>query len=140
MVHKLTGALTLGAALLLSTSAFAQDKRVVTWNADYDPIPLAAAEALIADFEAANPEIDVQLTNFDHEAYKNAIRAMVSLAEANDFGSTEELTLTYNNIGIAFYDQKKYNVALEMHKKALRLQQEKLGDKHPDVILTCKYK
>ncbi len=74
MVHKLTGAVTLGAALLLSTSAFAQDKRVVTWNADYDPIPLAAAEALIADFEAANPDIDVQMTNFDHEAYKNAIR------------------------------------------------------------------
>jgi multiple sugar transport system substrate-binding protein len=74
MVHKLTGALTLGAALLLSTSAFAQDKRVVTWNADYDPIPLAAADSLIADFEAANPEIDVVLTNFDHEAYKNAIR------------------------------------------------------------------
>ena len=49
MVHKLTGALTLGAALLLSTSAFAQDKRVVTWNADYDPIPLAAAAlALLA--------------------------------------------------------------------------------------------
>ncbi len=74
MVHKLSGAVALGAALLLSTSAFAQDKRVVTWNADYDPIPLAAAEALIADFEAANPEIDVVLTNFDHEAYKNAIR------------------------------------------------------------------
>jgi multiple sugar transport system substrate-binding protein len=74
MVYKLTGALALGAALMLSTSAFAQDKRVVTWNADYDPIPLAAAEALIADFEAANPEIDVVLTNFDHEAYKNAIR------------------------------------------------------------------
>ena len=65
MVHKLTGALALGAALMLSTSAFAQDKRVVTWNADYDPLPLAAAEALIADFEAANPEIDVVLTNFD---------------------------------------------------------------------------
>jgi multiple sugar transport system substrate-binding protein len=74
MVHKLTGALALGAALMLSTSAFAQDKRVVTWNADYDPIPLAAAEAMIADFEAANPEIDVVLTNFDHEGYKNAIR------------------------------------------------------------------
>jgi multiple sugar transport system substrate-binding protein len=73
MVHKHTGALALAAALLASTSAFAQ-QRVVTWNADYDPIPLAAAEALIADFEAANPEIDVQLTNFDHEAYKNAIR------------------------------------------------------------------
>ena len=74
MVHKKAGALAFTAALLMSTSAFAQDKRVVTWNADYDPIPLAAAEALIADFEAANPEIDVQLTNFDHEAYKNAIR------------------------------------------------------------------
>ncbi len=74
MVHKKTGALALAAALMLSTAAFAQDKRVVTWNADYDPIPLAAAEALIADFEAANPEIDIQLTNFDHEGYKNAIR------------------------------------------------------------------
>jgi multiple sugar transport system substrate-binding protein len=73
MVHKLTGAAALGAALLLSTSAFAQ-QRVVTYNGDYDPIPLAAMEALIADFEAANPEIDIQFTNFDHEAYKNAIR------------------------------------------------------------------
>lgn len=73
MVHMKKGALALVAALALSTSAIAQ-QRVVTWNADYDPIPLAAAEALIADFEAANPEIDVQITNFDHEAYKNAIR------------------------------------------------------------------
>jgi multiple sugar transport system substrate-binding protein len=73
MVHKKTGALALVAALALTTSAFAQ-QRVVTWNADYDPIPLAATEALIADFEAANPDIDVQMTNFDHEGYKNAIR------------------------------------------------------------------
>ncbi|MEY4984590.1 MAG: hypothetical protein RIR62_2856 [Pseudomonadota bacterium] len=74
MVHYAKGAVALTAALLLSSAAVAQDKRVVTWNADYDPIPLAAAEALIADFEAANPEIDIQLTNFDHEGYKNAIR------------------------------------------------------------------
>lgn len=74
MVHKLAGAVALGAALMLSTSAFAQDKRVLKYNADYDPIPLAAMEALIADFEAANPEIDVQLNNFDHEGYKTAIR------------------------------------------------------------------
>ena len=74
------------AALLLSTSAFAQDKRVVTWNADYDPIPLAAAEALIADFEAANPEIDVQLTNFDHEGYKTAIRNFLT-ADAPDLAN-----------------------------------------------------
>lgn len=74
MVHKLSGALALGAALLLSTSALAQDKRILKYNADYDPIPLAAMEALIADFEAANPDIDVQLNNFDHEGYKTAIR------------------------------------------------------------------
>jgi multiple sugar transport system substrate-binding protein len=73
MVRFAKGATALMAALLLSTAAHAQ-QRVVTYNADYDPIPLAAMEALIADFEAANPEIDVQLTNFDHEGYKNAIR------------------------------------------------------------------
>lgn len=73
MVRFAKGATALMAALLLSTAAHAQ-QRVVTYNADYDPIPLAAMEALIADFEAANPDIDVQLTNFDHEGYKNAIR------------------------------------------------------------------
>jgi multiple sugar transport system substrate-binding protein len=78
MVHKPAGAMALAAALLLSTAAVAQDKRVVTYNADYDPIPLAAMEALIADFEAANPDIDVQLTNFDHEGYKTAIRNFLS--------------------------------------------------------------
>jgi multiple sugar transport system substrate-binding protein len=86
MVHKKTGALALVAALLLSTSAFAQDKRVVTWNADYDPIPLAAAEAMIVDFEAANPEIDIVLTNFDHEGYKNAIRNFLT-ADAPDLAN-----------------------------------------------------
>lgn len=86
MVHRKAGALALTTALLLSTAAMAQDKRVVTWNADYDPIPLAAAEALIADFEAANPEIDIQLTNFDHEAYKNAIRNFLT-ADAPDLAN-----------------------------------------------------
>lgn len=74
MVHTLKGAVALGAALLLSTSALAQDKRILKYNADFDPVPLAAMEALIVDFEAANPEIDVQLNNFDHEGYKTAIR------------------------------------------------------------------
>ncbi len=85
MVHKKTGALALVAALLMSTSAFAQ-QRVVTWNADYDPIPLAATEALIVDFEAANPEIDVQLTNFDHEGYKTSIRNFLT-ADAPDLAN-----------------------------------------------------
>jgi multiple sugar transport system substrate-binding protein len=74
MVHKKAGALALLAALLMSGSAIAQDKRVLNYYADFDPIPLAAFEALIADFETANPEVDVVLQNFDHEGYKTAIR------------------------------------------------------------------
>ncbi len=44
------------------------------------------AEAMIADFEAANPEIDVVLTNFDHEGYKNAIRNFLT-ADAPDLAN-----------------------------------------------------
>ena len=73
MVHFKTGVLALTAALLMSGSAMAE-QRVLKYNADYDPVPLAAMQALIADFEAANPDVDVQLNNFDHEGYKTAIR------------------------------------------------------------------
>ncbi|MEF3048924.1 ABC transporter substrate-binding protein [Pseudotabrizicola sp. L79] len=85
MVHRKTGAIALVAALLLSTAATAQ-QRVLKYNADYDPIPLAAMEALIADFEAANPDIDVQLNNFDHEGYKTAIRNFLT-ADAPDLAN-----------------------------------------------------
>ncbi len=77
MVRFAKGTIALTAALLLSTAAHAQ-QRVLKYNADYDPIPLAAMEALIADFEAANPDVDVQLNNFDHEGYKTAIRNFLS--------------------------------------------------------------
>ena len=73
MVHLTKGALAFTAALLMTTSAFAQ-ARELKYYADYGPIPLAAMEALIADFEAANPDVDVVLQNFDHEGYKTAIR------------------------------------------------------------------
>jgi multiple sugar transport system substrate-binding protein len=73
MVHLSKSALAFTAALLMSTSAYAQ-ARELKYYADYDPIPLAAMEALIADFEAANPDVDVVLQNFDHEGYKTAIR------------------------------------------------------------------
>ena len=73
MVHFTKGALAVTAMLLMSGSAFAE-QRVLKYNADFDATPLAAMEALIADFEAANPDIDVQLNNFDHEGYKTAIR------------------------------------------------------------------
>lgn len=80
------GALALGTALALAGTAMAQDKRVLRYYADYDPIPLAAMEELIADFEAANPDIDVQLNNFDHEGYKTAIRNFLS-ADAPDLAN-----------------------------------------------------
>ena len=85
MVRFAKGAIALTAALLLSTAAHAQ-QRVLKYNADYDPIPLAAMEALIADFEAANPDIDVQLNNFDHEGYKTAIRNFLT-ADAPDLAN-----------------------------------------------------
>ena len=73
MVRSKTGAVALLAGLLMSSTAMAET-RTLKYFADYDPTPLAAMEALIADFEAANPEIDVVLQNFDHEGYKTAIR------------------------------------------------------------------
>jgi multiple sugar transport system substrate-binding protein len=74
------------AVALIAGAAHAQDKRVLKYNADYDPIPLKAMEELIADFEAANPDIDVQLTNFDHEGYKTAIRNFLT-ADAPDLAN-----------------------------------------------------
>jgi multiple sugar transport system substrate-binding protein len=78
-------ALALSVAVLAAGAANAQS-RVLKYNADYDPIPLAAMEALIADFEAANPDIDVQLNNFDHEGYKTAIRNFLT-ADAPDLAN-----------------------------------------------------
>jgi multiple sugar transport system substrate-binding protein len=73
MTYLKTGAVAFAAALLMSGSAFAQ-QRALSYNADFDPAPLAAFQALIADFEAENPDIKVTLNNFDHEGYKTAIR------------------------------------------------------------------
>ncbi len=73
------------ALVALAASASAQT-RVLKYNADYDPIPLKAMEEIIADFEAANPDIDVQLTNFDHEGYKTAIRNFLT-ADAPDLAN-----------------------------------------------------
>ncbi len=86
MFYYVKGALALTAVLMTTTAAFAQDKRVVKYNADYDAAPLAAMEQVIADFEAANPDIDIQLNNFDHEGYKTAIRNFLT-ADAPDLAN-----------------------------------------------------
>ena len=72
-------------AALMSSTAFAQ-QRTLNYYADFDPAPLAAFEAAIADFEAANPDIDVVLQNFDHEGYKTAIRNFLT-ADAPDLAN-----------------------------------------------------
>lgn len=77
--------LALSAAMLAATSAQAQ-QRVLRYYADFDPAPLAAFEAAIADFEALHPDIDVQLQNFDHEGYKTAIRNFLT-ADAPDLAN-----------------------------------------------------
>ena len=74
MVHLPKGAVALLAALLMTTAASAQ-QRVLTFTTDNnDPAPKAAWEQLVADFEAENPDVDVQMNIMDREAYKTAIR------------------------------------------------------------------
>ena len=63
----------LAACALVAVPASAQQRKL-TYYGDFDPAPLAAFEAAIADFEKANPDIDVVFQNFDHEGYKTAIR------------------------------------------------------------------
>ena len=77
--------LGLAASALMASTAMAQ-QRTLTYYADFDPAPLAAFEAAIADFEAANPDIDVVLQNFDHEGYKTAIRNFLT-ADAPDLAN-----------------------------------------------------
>ncbi|MCB1350628.1 MAG: extracellular solute-binding protein, partial [Maritimibacter sp.] len=74
---------TSAVAVVAASTAFAG---TVKYYADYDPAPLAAMEEIIADFEAANPEIDIQLQNFDHEGYKTSIRNFLT-ADAPDLAN-----------------------------------------------------
>lgn len=60
------------AVAALSTTAMARD---LVMNANTsDPAQKLAMENLIADFEAAYPDIDVKFNLYDHEAFKVALR------------------------------------------------------------------
>jgi multiple sugar transport system substrate-binding protein len=60
------------ALTILSSSVFARD---LVMNANTsDPAQKQAMENLIADFEAAHPDIDVKFNLYDHEAFKVAMR------------------------------------------------------------------
>jgi multiple sugar transport system substrate-binding protein len=70
-ISKGAGALSLIYALTASVAMAGE----VVINSDHsDPAPKAAMEGLIADFQAAHPDITVKWNNFDHEGYKSAIR------------------------------------------------------------------
>lgn len=72
---KFTKAALLGALMLsVAVPAMAQQRSLVINTDTSDPAPKAAFEALIADFEAANPDVKVTVNLFDHEGYKTAIR------------------------------------------------------------------
>ncbi len=79
-------ALALTVAVVAAGAAQAQEKRVLRYYADFDPAPLAAVEAAIAEFEAQHPDLEVQLQNFDHEGYKTAIRNFLT-ADAPDLAN-----------------------------------------------------
>lgn len=80
LVAVATGALMASSALF---SAQAEQRKLVFYSDTSNPAPRAAFEELVADFEAAHPDIDVELTVIEREAFKTAIRNFLT-AEAPD--------------------------------------------------------
>jgi multiple sugar transport system substrate-binding protein len=64
------------AAAMMASSAFAGEL-VIIFD-DLNPGPKAAFEKVVADFDAANPDITVNLSINDREAHKTAIRNFLS--------------------------------------------------------------
>jgi multiple sugar transport system substrate-binding protein len=85
MFHKATRvAAALGASTILAGTALAGELVINTDTSD--PAPKAAFEALIAGFEAENPDITVTWNLFDHEGYKTSIRNFLT-ADAPDLAN-----------------------------------------------------
>ena len=78
------GALALLTSTIISSVAFAGTLVINTDTSD--PAPKAAFEQLIADFEAANPDVTVEWNLFDHEGYKTSIRNFLT-ADAPDLAN-----------------------------------------------------
>ena len=74
----------LPAAALLATMATSADAGTLVINSNQsDPAPKAAFEQIVADFQAANPDIEVEFNTFDHESYKTVVRNWLT-SEAPD--------------------------------------------------------
>ncbi len=71
-MRKIAFATVLGSGL--AAAGMAEAGTIIFNSNTSDPAPKAAFETAIAEFEAANPDIDVKFNVFDHEAFKTAIR------------------------------------------------------------------
>ena len=68
---------------LITNTALAGGKLVIASNAS-DQAPRAAFEEIVAKFQAANPDIDVQMNTTEHEAFKTAIRTILAADKGPD--------------------------------------------------------
>ena len=83
MLHnKKTLAALFAAASMMSTNAFSGELVINTDTSD--PAPKAAFEALIAGFEAENPDITVKMTHFPYSDYRTKVSAAIPAGEGPD--------------------------------------------------------
>ena len=68
---------------ILLNNAYAGGKLIIASNAS-DQAPRAAFEEIVAKFQAANPDIDVQMNTTEHEAFKTAIRTILAADKGPD--------------------------------------------------------
>ncbi|MBQ6168075.1 MAG: DUF2225 domain-containing protein [Muribaculaceae bacterium] len=71
----------------------------------------------------------------DYAFYEQAIDVylrQIAMSEKLYGTDSKEIATSYNNIGLAYWDQGEYGKALEFHKKALDIDEKKLGKEHPD--------
>ena len=87
------------ASTMLASASFAGELVINTDTSD--PAPKAAFEALIAGFEAENPDVKVTWNLFDHEGYKTSIRNFLT-ADAPDLANwyAGNRMLPYVNAGL----------------------------------------
>ena len=100
MFHRTkTLAAAVATSTLLASSLFAGELVINTDTSD--PAPKAAFEALIAGFEAENPDVKVTWNLFDHEGYKTSIRNFLT-ADAPDLANwyAGNRMLPYVNAGL----------------------------------------
>jgi len=79
--QALKATLVAGTMLLMAGQA-AADRLVINANTS-DPAPRAAFQDVVEQFEAANPDIEVELNVFDHEGFKTQVRNFL-VAQAPD--------------------------------------------------------